>query len=192
MFIAKVFVKNKVNFLYGESGIGKTISTIKALNKDNITPYLIDFDDNPDPSNMGCKCELIDGNKLSKELLKQIKENEVDMDLPEHSVLIIDTFSLADYYNSKFLKEVKIDYIEALKKIEKNITIIIIGHIQEIATRRDLPDAPQKFVNHCASKLLLTYKNITIDREKYIVPTLVIKKLRGYDGERELFNWMRD
>jgi len=43
IMLGGVFRENKINLLYGESGVGKTISTIKALNKDNIIPMFVVF-----------------------------------------------------------------------------------------------------------------------------------------------------
>ena len=61
--LADVFRKNKINLLYGESGSGKTISTIKALNKEGIEPLLFDFDDNDSPMVNNCSYLHIDGYK---------------------------------------------------------------------------------------------------------------------------------
>lgn len=55
--------------IYGASGAGKTYSTIRHLNRSNITPLLIDFDNN-------CKIDNLEFNFVGgAELLKELRNN---------------------------------------------------------------------------------------------------------------------
>lgn len=59
--IGNVFRQGGLNILYGESGLGKTVSSIKALNLDGITPILLDFDSNDSPEQNDCEYTHVDG-----------------------------------------------------------------------------------------------------------------------------------
>jgi len=199
--IGKVFVKNKVNFLYGESGLGKTISTIKALNEENICPILFDLDDNLNPETMGIEAIHVDGERFLRHLhqydsLKEGDRNEKDkVSVPDDSVIIVDTYKKLEPWIKKFKDDFSTDIVELLNARHRNCTLIIIGHNVDIATKKDIPDAPSEFVNHCASKLFLSMVKYTdmIDKKKIVSsePTLKILKLRNYDGDRSIRNWMR-
>jgi len=179
--IGEIFVKNKINFLYGESGVGKTVSTIKAINKDNIEPILLDFDDNLSPKINECKYIHIDGYAFIDGYI-----NSSNVELPKDEVVVIDTYIMFEPVMNKLL-ELDIDLIELL--IQNKNTLVLIGHNKDLATRRDIPDAPSEFVNHCASKLFVSRQKNPIT--KVVQPTLTVMKLRGYSGSREIYNWMR-
>lgn len=49
IMIAEVFRKNGINLVYGASGLGKTVSSVKAINSNGIKPILLDFDNNMSP-----------------------------------------------------------------------------------------------------------------------------------------------
>ena len=59
--IANVFRKNGINLVYGASGLGKTVSSIKAINAEGIVPLLLDFDNNMSPENNKCEYVHING-----------------------------------------------------------------------------------------------------------------------------------
>ena len=41
VMIANVFRKNGINLVYGASGLGKTVSSVKAVNADGLKPILL-------------------------------------------------------------------------------------------------------------------------------------------------------
>lgn len=155
-----VFPMDKITFLYGESGVGKTVSAIKALNESDVVPILIDYDHNLSPEVNGCKYIHIDGYAIKK--TDNVIKNEV---------IIIDTYAKMD--------------MKILKMLEPFNTIIIIGHNKGIATKTDIPDADEEFVNHVGSKLYLAYN------KKYGTYNLTVFKCRGYSGDRIIADWMR-
>ena len=66
VMIANVFRKNGINLVYGASGLGKTVSSVKAVNADGIKPILLDFDNNMSPENNGCEYNHINGGEFMK------------------------------------------------------------------------------------------------------------------------------
>lgn len=163
--LGEVFVKDGVNFIYGESGVGKTVSTIKALNSSGIKPILLDYDNNLSPEVNKCDYVHIDGNRVNKD----------ESTLVEGSVVVIDTYYKMDK--------------ELMEKLAQSNTVIIVGHNKNIATKRDIPDAPDEFVNHCDSKLFLARE---VSKKEGISYNLYVMKCRGYDGSMVISNWMRE
>jgi KaiC/GvpD/RAD55 family RecA-like ATPase len=181
-FVGSVFRKGKVGIIYGASGLGKTVSTIKALNEDGEKPILIDFDENDTPEVNGCEYYHIDGSEIIDR--KSSIGLKMDIDFPKDKVYIIDTWSV---FKNNF--ETEHDAMKAVEYI-KDITggtIIIVSHNKDIATKRDIPMMDEELVNHLGFKLYLEEGS-----KKEPEPTLVIKKLRGYDGSRRIYAWMRE
>lgn len=179
--IGRVFRKQGINFIFGQSGLGKTVSSIKAINEDEITPILLDFDGNNSPEQNNCKFIHIDGWAF----MKSYKDPEVATSIPTGQVIVIDTWHMFSefYYEDSNL----------LPNLAEGNTIVIIGHVLDLATRQDIPDAKAEFVNHCDSKLYLSYdRGSTVKgKERPAGPVLEIKKLRGYSGPMQILNWMR-
>lgn len=178
--LGKVFKKDGINLIYGESGSGKTVSTIKALNEDGIIPILLDFDNNLNPDKLGIKYIHIDGLKAMSALTENAATAISD------SVIIIDTWQL--FVTNGY------GIADAKKLQQHNNTIIIIAHNKDIATKTDIPDMDPKIVNHLDSKLYLEYDKGSTTKtnprpEGY---NLVVKKLRGYQGSRTIQSWMRE
>ena len=63
--------------LVGESGSGKTVSSIKALNADDVIPILLDFDNNDSPEINQCKYIHIDGDKVIDDENIELPKNQV-------------------------------------------------------------------------------------------------------------------
>jgi len=164
--LAQVFRQNKINLLYGESGCGKTISAIKALNAEGITPILFDLDDNDSPEQNNCEYIHVDG------YLALANKRLV---MPDNKVIIVDTWH-------KFKSAGGI--IEKLELIAETNTVILIDHNQSLATKQDIPTMSPELVNHLGSKLWL-------ERTKKGETNLHIKKCRGYRGGSPIVNWMR-
>jgi len=163
--IGKVFVQNGINYIFSESGLGKTLNTLLLLNNDDIEPILIDFDENqPFDKDYGLKVTMVDGPTVAKKYI------EGKLTIPKNQVIILDTWQMMLNY------DLTIDFANTLKS--NNNTVIIIGHTKGIATKQDLPDMPNEIANHMHSKLYLFKRK----RDVY----LEVKKCRGYNKEREL------
>ena len=175
--IANVFRKNGINLVYGASGLGKTVSSVKAVNADGIKPILLDFDNNMSPENNGCEYNHINGGEFMKEWLNHKSQVEI----PSGYVIIVDTWATFE------ANEGTIDHLRALAS--NGNTIIIIAHNLDLATRRDIPDMPAVIVNHIDSKLYLDYKmEAKTGKQSF---NLHVMKCRGYQGSRVIENWMR-
>jgi len=178
--IANVFRKGKIGIIYGESGVGKTISTIKALNAANEKPILLDFDDNDSPESNNCEYIHIDGLKIIDNGKLNLK-----IEYPKSRIYIVDTWKS---FNSNFGNE-----NDAMLALEQLIdltgsTIIIIDHNVDIASKQDIPMMDGSLVNHLGFKLWL---RVGKDKEK-CRNVLEIKKLRGYSGNKSIKDWMID
>ena len=157
--IGSLFEKGSVNLIYGESGVGKTITTMKLLNKQDIVPILIDYDNNRSPDENQCKYIHIDGYLMNK-------DNKLN--IPIDKVIVIDTYSrYMDSGNTH-------DFLNKLS--EHGNTVIVVAHNKNIATKRDIPDVDEQWSNHLGSK-------IWMDRTK-VGANIHILKSRGYVGDR--------
>lgn len=174
--IGQVFKKGGINLIYGESGLGKTVSTIKALNADQITPILLDYDENHSPESNKCTYIHVDGTSYTKDKSSTI---------PTGRVIIIDTWQM-------FLtNEGTLADIVAMK--DAGNTIIIVAHNKPLATKQDVPDIDPKYSNHFSSKLFMEYDkgSKTKGNPRAEGYNLTVLKLRGYTGPRTIVNWMR-
>ena len=177
--IGKVFKKDGINLCYGESGLGKTVSSIKAVNSDNIVPILLDFDGNTSPENNNCNYTHIDGVKFIASYMAK------DAVIPKDQVIIIDTWAMFSVYletNPMLLED-----------LHEGNTIIIIGHNIDIASKQDIPDVPSVLVNHWDAKLFMSFDKGSSAKTSARPPSynLTVMKLRGYKGPRTIINWMR-
>ncbi len=170
VMLAQVFRQNKINLLYGESGSGKTVSAIKALNQDGIEPILFDLDDNDGPEQNDCSYIHINGYKALA---------NKHMVMPINKVIIVDTWHTFSSAGGTIAK---------LEMMAEHNTVILIDHNKDIATKKDIPTMNEELVNHLGSKLWLeriyTAKNGTAHN-------LHIKKCRGYRGGSPIVEWMR-
>ncbi len=171
--LGKVFRKKGINLIYGENGLGKTVSTVMALNEESIVPILLDFDNNDSPTENSCSYTHVDGYKYIK-----VKNTAV---IPTGETIIIDTWQtfLDAGGNMLLLEQIR----------DAGNTVIIIAHNKPIATKRDIPDMDSKYANHLSGKLFLEYKPATSKLPEST--NLTIMKLRGYKGDRVIKNWMR-
>lgn len=180
VLLGQVFRKGGINCIYGESGNGKTVSSIKAVNKDVITPILLDFDSNDSPEQNNCEYIHIDGISFMKKYSSQ------DTVIPRDQVIIIDTWALFYPYLET--------YPDLLNDLHKDNTIIVVAHNKDIATKKDIPDVESELINHWSSKLWLWFDEGSSAKSNPRAPSfnLTIKKLRGYKGQRTIVNWMRE
>lgn len=176
VMLGKVFVEGGINLIYGASGTGKTVSTIKALNSDDIIPILLDYDDNLSPEANDCKYIHIDG-------LAYLGDDKAVM--PTKKVIIVDTWQML------LTNGGSIRTIEAMHKAGN--TVIIVAHNKPLATKTDVPDVDSRYANHFASKLFLEYDkgSTTKTNPRPEGFNLTVLKLRGYKGDRTIVNWMR-
>jgi len=186
--LGKVFKKDGINCLYGESGLGKTVSSIKALNEDGITPILLDFDGNDSQEANECKYTHVDGIKF---IAKYMTKEAI---IPKGVVIVIDTWALFEpHYNANK---------DLLEDLHKDNTLIIIAHNKDIATKKDIPAVPEVLINHWDAKLYMSFSNGTKGKAasstkpavlaKPASSNLTVMKLRSYKGPRVIPNWMRD
>ena len=165
--IADIFRQNKINLIYGESGCGKTISTIKALNKEGIEPLLFDFDDNDSPMVNNCSYLHIDGYKALA---------DKTMVIPQNKVIIVDTWHTYQTAGGTISK---------LEEMARTNTVVIVDHNRDLSGKRDIPTMDEHIVNHLGSKMWLEITGKGVYK-------LHIKKCRGYNGPRIIENWMRE
>lgn len=170
VMLGKVFREKEINLIYGESGSGKTVSSIKALNNEGIEPILLDFDNNDSPEENNCLYVHVDGIKYIKAESKNI---------PTNKVVIIDTWQMF-LSNGGSIKDIQ-------KIIDNNNTVIVVAHNKPIATKQDIPDIDHKFANHFGSKLWLERKIL----KSTVHYNLHILKCRGYKGKPVISNWER-
>jgi len=185
--IGRVFAKGTIGMVYAESGIGKTTTTINFLNEDGITPILVDFDDNPSPTDMDTTHTVIDGYQLSKHMLQ---EDARDIDVGTGKVYIVDTYahSRAAYTTSEGFDAFE-PFLELLNAGGSN-TVIVIAHAKELATRKDLADVEEVWGNHLGFKVFIKEQLVALPNEPKVkkpAAILVVKKLRGYKGPRDIF-----
>jgi len=180
--VGGVFRKGGINLIYGESGIGKTVSTIRSLNKEGIVPILLDYDNNDSPSTNKCDYLHINGRAFL---------HDKDATIPTDKVIIVDTWVSyqSNYYGSR--EGAPIEFLESLKS-EGN-TIIIVAHNKGIATKKDIPDMDEHIVNHLSAKLFMEYVpgKTTAKLKTSESVDVIVMKCRGYSGPRRITNWMR-
>ena len=187
IMIADVFPENGISLIYGASGIGKTITTIKHLNDVGITPIHFDLDSNIDPKEFGIDVIHIDGNDIIRRMADD--EQLEPVALPAEGVMILDTWQLL---SSAFGEE---SYaMRYAKKLRDNgMTVIIIGHENKHKNDRDNPDMSPEYANHLDAKLWFhTGRAVTTGKDKSPATyNLKVVKLRGYKGEPIIYEWRK-
>jgi archaellum biogenesis ATPase FlaH len=183
VMITEYIEQNKITLIHGESGSGKTIFAIKHLNKNNIEPTLLDFDDNYEDelAKLGCKVEgIADGDLFFDELIR----NKVDDDgtnkialFLKDKVVIIDTWRL---FSNHIKDEHKAIDILNLLTDKYNVTIILLAHTEQFSGKNDEPDMSRDIYSHIKGRLYIR-KIMLTNSIKY---DLIIEKLRGYIGPK--------
>jgi len=113
----QLFLKNGINIVYGDKCTGKTTSVITALNKSDIEPIVLDYDNNPQIKEL--KYINIRG---SKEVVLDILELKSN-----HEVLIID--HLDGFANGDYMSEERASIIiDTLKGLREKHTVILLAH----------------------------------------------------------------
>jgi len=181
--VGGVFRKGGINMIYGASGLGKTVSTIKALNAEDIEPILIDFDENDSPADNNCHYTHVLGTRA-------VAKGK-DLQVPSNCVIVIDTWVSATAVVGS--ESTLLDWVKMLQG-DTN-TIILIAHNKDIATKKDIPDVDEKIVNQLSAKLHMYYQPGKAKTAKTPAKPdsvgLEVLKLRGYKGPRKIMSWMR-
>jgi len=196
--LGNLIPKGKITLLHGASGSGKTYSLLKFLNSNYIEPYFIDFDDNTIYKDK-FKFIHIDGYKLVNHLFNKESINDLS-NILRNKVVVIDTYALANNAIRAKKEEYNIDINYGVDNLCKTlqsfeVTVIILAHTKYYAGKQQEPDCSFVFANHVACRLhLVNIEKIdsrTKDKQIKRTSYLEIEKLRGYDGERIIKDWMR-
>ena len=164
--IGELIPVGKTTLLHGRSGSGKTMSIIKYLNENEVTPYFIDFDSNDEYASMDIV--HIDGYKLVDYTSDDTKKALIDS--LTDGVVIIDTYALA---SKIFDVELFIDELNGY-----GITVIIIAHTVYYSGKPAEPACEVVFSNHVACRLHLHNEVKKTKTDVY----LEVEKLRGKIG----------
>lgn len=181
--IGNIIPKNEVTAVVGLPSVGKTHTIIKFLNQEGITPIVINLDESPHDSSL---------NVISLPG-KQVHNLDKFTDL-EDKVIIIDTYQL-------MMDEFGFDNTEAeQKKIsrflikiahEKQVTIIVLAHTEDFASKEGIFTANPFLIRDCAEQLIMQSKQTTKIKDNEVSYCTTLKKGRGIGGTKILENWMR-
>ena len=194
--IANLYPKSRVSMLYGPSGVGKTVSGVKSLNVANIVPFVLDFDDNFPME--GVTAEYLDGKQFFEKFYLNEDISKADkIETVKDKYFILDTWAMYESFinllNAREGKN-KYDAWFILEEIARNsMGLCFIAHAKLYASRQDIPDINEMYTNHSAARFRLYYDKGTSSGKaprpaSYV---LAIEKLRGYNGPREIRDWMR-
>ena len=130
--IAGIYPKNKVTLAYGVPGSGKTTGTISRLNKNNITPILINID------NGGLSLDDYDFDEFGYSFIKPLFNGSAD-DYVKDKVIVIDTYTKL-VQHSIFKDKSSEEIVELFEELcrEADTTLIIIGHAQQYTSSKDI------------------------------------------------------
>lgn len=176
--LTSLIEKNKLALVHGESGSGKTVFAIKHLNENNITPILVDFDDNSNEEmdKNEINATIVDGYTFMHEML-DIEHGRELRESIKGSCLIIDTWTL-------FCKEMDYDEHQAKDMLEilskAGFTIIILAHTKPFSGKEDVPDMDGKVYRHIKSRFYIRRTTL----KSQIDYDLLIEKARGYKGSK--------
>lgn len=181
--IGNIIPQNEVTVIIGLPSVGKTHTIIKFLNQENIIPIVINLDESPHDDSL---------NVISLSGT-QIHNLDKFTDL-EGKVIIIDTYQL-------MMDELGFDNTEAeQKKIsryliklahEKQVTIIIIGHTEDFASKEGIFTSNPYLVRDCAEQIIMQSKQTNKIKDNEVSYCSTIKKGRGIGGTKIIDNWMR-
>jgi len=186
-FIGGIIPKNEVTLIVGLPGSGKTYTTIKFLNQQNIIPIVANLDYSP-----------INGllaNQYGEELvIAALKEDAIEG--IQDKVIIFDTYQrvseILDVEEDKKSKEKVAKAFENLAH-KHQCTVIVICHPEDYVGKDGVFKDNKYLARNCAEYI---YIDSILPRGKTgttedIMHKTVIKKGRGAGGERVIDNWMR-
>jgi len=187
-FIGGIIPKNEVTLIVGLPGTGKTYTTIKFLNSEDIIPIVANLDYSP-----------IDGllaNQYGEELvIAALKENNISG--LKDKVVIFDTYQrLSEILEIDETRKSKETLAKALEDLAHShqCTVIIICHPEDYVGKDGVFKDNKYLARNCAEYI---YMDSIIPRGKSgetkdITHKTIVKKGRGSGGERVITNWMRD
>jgi len=188
--IGSLIPKGKITLLHGRSGSGKTYSLLSFLNKHDIEPIYLDFDDN-DMYKDTFKMIHLDGKLFVGSMRDKVFAKSVKREFRDR-VIIIDTYTNCNLALSAVGSEARTEDIA--KMFEGiNCTVIVIAHTDYYSGKKAEPDTDKVFANHVACRLHL-HKEDSLDKRNKSVKTIIyleIEKLRGV-SKNIVPNWMRE
>ena len=186
-FIGGIIPENEVTLVVGLPGSGKTFTTIKFLNSQNIIPIIANLDYSP-----------IDGllaDQYGDELVEAcLRDNAIEGITGK--VVIFDTYQriseLLDIDEDKKAKEALAKKLENLAHNHK-CTVIVVCHPEDYVGKDGVFKDNKYLARNCAEYI---YMDSILPRgangtTANIAHKTVIKKGRGSGGERIIDNWMR-
>ena len=184
--IGGLFPKNKITLLTGLPGTGKSYSTIKFLNKNNIVPIYF----NLDHSEIGnLESDMFDNNDLVELMNSENKYTDL-----ENKVIVIDTYSRLESLTEKRDREL-VDLLESLVETY-NFTLIILAHPEDYVGRDSIFKDNTTLVRNCYEHIHLEAKITSSTKNKETTITVMhimyVKKGRSYIGDRTVIDWMRE
>ncbi len=189
--IGEVFAKNQLNILHGIQGSGKSYSCIKALNMDGIVPVHVNLD-----ASAGLE-DLVTYN-VEMEFLRNFLNLQFKKDFFKDQVILLDTYIRLEHAifsrGRITTKNGVFRLLEDTQKHYQGITIIVIGHTQPFVGRDGIFNDNLSLVRGAAEELWLEKLNFkgTIKVKPHSKYVLHICKARGFNGDRDIPNWMRD
>lgn len=185
--IGEIIPKYQLTVTIGLPGTGKTHTLIKFFNEQNITPILINLDETPVDKSLKARC-------LEGSVVKHLLNDEFD-DL-EDKVIIIDTYQLmmTEIGNQSNTDEEQAQVSQILVHLakEKKVTIVVIGHTEDFASKEGIFTANKYLIRDAAEVLIMGSKIMGGVGKKKAVYETTVKKGRGIGGSHVLAEWMRD
>lgn len=181
--IGNIIPRNEVTAIVGLPSVGKTHTVIKFLNQEGITPIVINLDESPHDDSL---------NVISLPG-SQIHNLDKFTDLAD-KVIIIDTYQL-------MMDELGFDNTESeQKKIsrslirtahEKQVTIIVLAHTEDFASKEGIFTANPFLIRDCAEQIIMQSKQTNKIKDNEVSYCSTVKKGRGIGGTKIIDNWMR-
>jgi len=192
--LGKVFPKGRLTLVGGLPGSGKTHSTIKLLNDDDIEPIYFNLDHT-------ALEEDLKAHQFDEDVMYDFLYNIDSLEDIENQVIIIDTYirfveilkSVIVTKNEEEGTKIKINDEYIVKIFEDicskyNITLIIIGHTQEYVGANNIFKDNETLVRNCFEYIYIDkIKNTETDRKTKekkttITRILNVNKARAFKG----------
>lgn len=181
--IGEIIPKNEVTIVVGLPSVGKTHTLIKFLNSELIEPIVINLDESPHDSSL--KSISIAG--------KHVLDLHKYTDLKD-KVVIIDTYQLMmdefGYSNTEQEQKAISKELVAIAH-EKQVTLIILCHTADFASKEGIFIDNPFLVRDCAEQLIMQSKQTNKAQDNTVSYSTTVKKARGIGGTFILDNWMR-
>jgi thymidine kinase len=184
--IGEIIPKNEVTVVVGLPSTGKTHTIIKFLNEHKVEPVVFNLDESV--HDVTLKCHSVEG-KYIKEFLNGNFSDLNDL------VVVIDTYQLmADELTTEpDTTEFKKKISKALRELahREGVTIIVIGHSEDFASKDGIFEANKYLIRDCAEHLIMTAKTTNKMSNNTVSFSTTVKKGRGIGGTVIKPDWMR-